>query len=202
MVRISLAVLTLAAAVHATPTSVRPLLVGEAIPSAKVQTLDGKTTDLAKELKGGHTILVFYRGSWCPYCNRQLAALGGIKGKLKELGWKMAAISPDRPELLRETKGKHKIDYELYSDSPCNAARAMGLAFTVEEKKLKKLKKHGIDLLWASGQTHRQLPVPAVYLVGPDGKVLFQYANPNYRVRLDGNILLAAAEAYGPNLSR
>ncbi|PCI40662.1 MAG: antioxidant AhpC [Elusimicrobia bacterium] len=190
--------LLLSVAALAAPDSVRPLLVGETIPSAEITTLDGKKTDMAEELKGSHTILVFYRGGWCPYCNRQLAALGGLKGRLKKLGWEMAAISPDRPELLLETKGKHSIDYALYSDSPCNAARAMGLAFTVEENKYRKMKNYGVDLALASGLTHRQLPIPAVYLVSPNGEVLFQYANPNYKIRLNPKVLLSAAQAYGP----
>ena len=78
------------------------------------------------------------------------------------------------------------------------AARAMGLAFRVDSATLKKYKKYGIDLTRASGRSHNELPVPAVYLVAPDGTVQFQYANPNYKVRLNRRVLLAAAEAYGP----
>ncbi len=193
-----LALLALAVAGHAAPDSVRPLLIGETIPAARVITLEGKETDLAAELKGKHSILVFYRGGWCPYCNRHLSALGAIKGKLKELGWTMAAISPDRPSELLKTKGKNEIDYALYSDDGNAAARAFGLAFTLEKKKLKKYKDHGIDLIWASGKTHDELPVPAVYLIDPEGKVLFQYANQDYKVRLDGDVLMTAAVAYGP----
>ena len=187
-----------AAGIAATAQDVRPIAIGQKIPSVKINTLEGKEVDLAAEMKGTHTILVFYRGGWCPYCNLQLAALGGLKDQLNDLGWKMMAISPDRPELLAETKNKHKLDYRLYSDSGCNAARALGLAFTIDDSRLKKLKSYGIDLLWASGQKQAELPVPAVYLVGADGAVLFQYANPDYKIRLDGDVLLAAATAYGP----
>ncbi len=47
----------------------------------------------------------------------------------------------------------------------------------------------------ASGQTHHQLPVPSVFIVGKDGKIGFSYVNPDYRVRLEGDVMLAAAKA-------
>jgi peroxiredoxin len=74
------------------------------------------------------------------------------------------------------------------------AAKAFGLAFRVDDKGYQRLSGYGIDLEAASGEKHHLLPVPAVYLVGKDGIVQFQYVNPNYRVRLTPEVLLAAAK--------
>jgi len=54
----------------------------------------------------------------------------------------------------------------------------------------------GIDLEKASGQDHHVLPVPSTFLIGADGVIRFQYTNPDYKVRLHPDVLLAAARAY------
>ena len=54
---------------------------------------------------------------------------------------------------------------------------------------------YGIDLEEASGYDHHLLPVPAVFVIDPEGVIDFQYVNPDYRARLDPNVLLAAARA-------
>lgn len=94
---------------------------------------------------------------------------------MKKLGFQILAISPDPPEKLKETAGKNELEYELLSDAKFAAAKGFGIAFQQEGR--------------------RPLPVPAVFIVGTDGRIRFQYVNPNYSVRLDGSVLLAAAKA-------
>jgi peroxiredoxin len=62
-----------------------------------------------------------------------------------------------------------------------------------EISSLNQLKKYGADLEDASGENHHMLPVPAVFLAGTNGVIQFTYANPDYRVRLHPDLLLAAA---------
>jgi hypothetical protein len=82
------------------------------------------------------------------------------------------------------------------------AAVQFGLAWQVPESLVEKYTTYGIDLDAASGQTHRVLPVPAVFVVGTDGVVRFQYVNPDHRVRLDAGVLLAAAKAQMARMSQ
>jgi len=74
------------------------------------------------------------------------------------------------------------------------AARAYGIAFTVDAVGLAQFASFGIDLEAASGETHHQLPVPSVF-VYRDGIMQFQHVNPDYKIRLDGDVLLAAVRA-------
>jgi peroxiredoxin len=55
--------------------------------------------------------------------------------------------------------------------------------------------KFGIDVEAASGDTHHELPVPAVFVLGTDGKIRFEYVNLDYKSRLDPDVLLAMAKA-------
>lgn len=107
---------------------------------------------------------------------------------------RLLAISPDRPAKLRETIEKHKLGFQLLSDSPMRAARAFGIAYKVDDATLKQLRDSGIDLEEASGEKHHQLPVPAVFLVGTDSLIQFEYVNADYRVRLHPDLLVAAAK--------
>jgi len=172
-----------------------PLLPGEAVPMATVRTVEGVETTLSEILSGKMTLLIFYRGGWCPYCNRHLAELQEIEPQLLELGYQIIAISPDRPEKLAPAVAENDLNYRLFSDSRLAAAQAFGLAFTVEKKVVDRYRTMEIDLEEASGESHHMLPVPAAYLIDSTGTILFSYVNPNYRVRVPVSVILAAAEA-------
>lgn len=107
----------------------------------------------------------------------------------------MLAISPDKPAKVKELEAKAKGKYKLLSDAEMKAARALGLAFKVDDDSFKRLKGFGIDLEDASGKTHRLLPVPAVYILDAEGEILFEYINPQYTVRIAPEVVLAAARA-------
>ena len=104
------------------------------------------------------------------------------------------AISPDQPSKLKETIDKHKMGFRLLSDSDMAAARSFRVAYKLDDATLAELKKYNIDVEQASGQKHHTLPVPAVFLVATNGLIQFAYVNPDYKVRLDPELLLAAAK--------
>jgi peroxiredoxin len=126
----------------------------------------------------------------------QLGQLQSGEAELREMGYQILAISPDRPEKMTETVDKHELTYTVLSDHTMEAARAFGIAFRVDSVTVVKYKAFGIDLEEASGEKHHLLPVPAVFIVGTDGIIKFSYANPDYKVRLaPADLLVAAREA-------
>ncbi len=173
---------------------IRPLSVGMKLPSLTLQGVDGEAFDLNKAIKSQHTILIFYRGGWCPYCNRHLGQLQTIESKLRDLGYQILAISADRPGKLAESIDKHKLTYTLLSDHAMKAARSFGIAFRVDDATIEKYKGYGINLEESSGQKHHLLPVPSVFIVGTDSVIKFSYVNPDYKVRLAPEDLLKAAQ--------
>ena len=124
-----------------------------------------------------------------------MGQLAKIESKLTELGYQILAIGADRPEKLKESIAKHSMTYQLLSDSKMIASRAFGVAYRVDDKTLELYKSFGIDLEEASGEEHHQLPVPTAYVLATDGTIRFRYSNPDYKVRVDPDALLAAAEA-------
>lgn len=113
-----------------------------------------------------------------------------------QLGYQIIAASADRPEKLNESIEKNGLKYEVVSDGSQEAAAAFGLAFRVDDETLKRYKGFGIDLNQASGFDHNVLPVPGIFLIGKDGVIDFSYVNPDYRVRLESSVVLAAAKVH------
>ncbi len=176
---------------------VRPLLLGSASPTADLQTLDGSQLSLTQALAGRPTVLVFYRGGWCPFCNLQLSELRHLDGDLQAHGFQLIALSPDRPELLAEAQedAENMAGYRLLSDASGAAMRAFGIAFEVDEATRKRYTEYGIDLAAASGHQHYALPVPAVFVIDAAGVLQFSYVNPDYRTRVPLRLVRAAIEA-------
>ena len=171
-----------------------PIKISEEAPSANLQTIEGKEIDIRNVIKDKKTIIIFYRGGWCPYCSLQLSEIQKIEDQLIELGYKIIAISMDKSENLSATLGKYKMKYELYSDSKANACKAFGIAFTVENDYIQKLKSYNMDLEESSGETHHILPVPGVFITDNKGVIQFEYVNPDYKVRINAQLLLEAAK--------
>ncbi len=172
-----------------------PILIGANVPELMLRTVDDKLFNLNDAIRNKPTVLIFYRGGWCPYCNKQLGQLQEIETEIIKSGYQIIAISPDRPGKLSESIDKYKMNYLLLSDSNMVAAKAFGIAFKLDESTIKKYDGYGIDLVDASGEKHYSLPVPAVFVIGTDGIIKFEYVNPNYKVRLEANILLSVVKA-------
>lgn len=172
-----------------------PIKVGQSLPDLTLHDIEGKAFDLNMAVAKKPTVLIFYRGGWCPYCNVHLADLRKIEGDLKEMGYQMLAISPDLPVNLKKSIEEHGLGYTLISDSKAVAATALGLAFKVDAKTYEKYLSFNINLEKASGETHHALPIPAAILLDTTGMVKFVFAGPDYKTRIDNDVLLAAAKS-------
>jgi peroxiredoxin len=198
---LSLLVLFLgASATHAapladTPEAVTPILIGAHAPSVSVRTLDGQAKPLAGALAGKPSIVVFYRGSWCPFCNLQLSQLNGIQDQLAALGYQILAITPDGAPEITKTLDKHALKYTIYSDPAFEAITAFGVGYRIPEETVRQYHANGVDLPHAPGESAAALPVPSVFIFDANGILQFTYVNPDYRIRLSSELLLAAAKA-------
>lgn len=192
----TLLALGLRASVAPSAAEAVPLAAGARVPAVTVQTVEGAALDLAAAVAQKPTLLIFYRGSWCPYCNRHLAALGEIEPELLRLGYQILAVSPDEAPGLRTAAEKNHLNYRLLSDRAMHAAAAFGLAFRVDTATAEKYRGYKIDLAPVPGEpAARWLPVPAVYVIGRDGVVRFVHTDPDYKARLAPEEVLAAARA-------
>lgn len=177
---------------------VSPLLNGQSIPQIEVTTLQGMSDSLSSVLNGKKTVLFFYRGGWCPFCNTQMGQLKKIESKLNMMGFQLVGVSTDSPGDLKKSMEEHQFSYQLLSDYHSTLSTAFGLSFFASEKTteryIAKMNLSNPLQKNEAGEERLVLPVPAIYVIDSKGLVQFNYVNPNFKVRLHENLLLKAAE--------
>lgn len=186
-----------AALLRAEPVT-QPLKIGDTVPDVSLLTLENTRVDLRRLVARKPTVLIFYRGGWCPFCTAHLQALAGVEAEIQRAGAQLIAISMDQPEVLRATPQREELGYTLLSDRDAAAARAFGIAFRVDDATVEKYRGYGIDLEAASGRNHHLLPHPAVFVVSPKGVIRFAHVNPDYRSRLEPGRILEAVRSTSP----
>jgi len=167
------------------PEDISPLLIGEILPDCNLINKEGEIINLNNKIKKMNTVLVFYRGGWCPYCNRQLSGLAASEADIIKLGYQIIAVSPDDYRNLKPTINKDHVNYELYSDPNGKFIQQLGIAFTTSPRSMEYISKKTI------GKTTEILPVPTVLVVNTKGEILFEYISPNYKQRISPQLLLA-----------
>lgn len=164
---------------------ISPLLIGEKIPQVKLTDAIGHIYDLNKAVSSKPTILIFYRGGWCPYCNLQLSGLQEIEEELRKTGYQIIAVSTDK---LKQSMEKGKLSYTLLSDADLSFAKQLGIAFKAPEAYHKMLIK-----TTAEKNTDMLLPVPSVFILNKKKEIRFEYIEPNFKERISPELLKAVA---------
>lgn len=185
-------------AIAETATQVTPLLNGQYVPNVEVTTLSGDIQPLQKVLNNKKTILFFYRGGWCPFCNTQMGQLKQIEPQLQALGFQLIGISTDNVQDLQKSIGKHELNYQLLADFNSVTSQAFGLAYftsqKVTDRYLSAMQLKNPLQTNAAEAKRLVLPVPAIYVIDDQGLVQFNYVNINYQIRLHEELLLKAAQ--------
>ena len=88
------------------------LSVGAMAPTFKSVDQFSNTFDLEDQLKEGPVGLMFYRGHWCKYCNRQLEELSDSLALIIEKGASVVAVTPEVMEFVDETSKKFNNVFE------------------------------------------------------------------------------------------
>lgn len=174
----------------AKPEDVSPLLIGENIPAIHALDATGNDFDLNAAIARQPTLLIFYRGGWCPYCNKQLSGLQEIENELKKIGYQIIAISTDSPDNLKVSATKNKLDYTLLSDADLTISKQFGLAYKapVAYDKLLPTSSGGKNI-------EKLLPVPSVFIISKKGNIRFEYINVDFKQRINPDLLKAVAQA-------
>jgi peroxiredoxin len=141
-----------------TTTTLTP---GDTFPALTLDLPGGDT--LALPLPGEYTVVLFYRGSWCPYCNAQLRAFQRARDKLAESGAHVVALSIDDEATTQATIDKHGLTFPVgHSADPRALAAETGAVVNADG-----------GYVESTG-----------FIVGPDGKVLVSVYSTNAIGRL------------------
>lgn len=165
------------------PDKPKGLKAGTMAPLFSLMDQNGSNTDLKTMLTKGPVVLIFYRGQWCPYCNKYLSHLEDSLNMIKAKGGQVLAISPEMQESIEQTVSKTKASYPVLHDAGLKVMKAYDVAFSVDTTTVARYKKFNIDFDKANGQNGANLPVPATYVIGTDGKIKYVFFNEDYKKR-------------------
>lgn len=161
----------------------RILQVGHAAPDFTLPDHDGNPVALASLLAKGPVVVVFFRGRWCPFCVGQLEALNEFLPQIQAAGASLIAISPQTVKQCFFMRDQHKLGFPLLSDAGNSVSRQFGLVYRVPDSQRELYARTFVNLPFLNGDASWELPLPAMYVIAPGGKVLYAAADPDYTVR-------------------
>lgn len=183
MKKILLFVFMLTTAVVFAQEAPEGLFIGSKAPDFKGKDQNDQEIKLKDLLKKGKVVLVFYRGQWCPYCNRQLSALQDSLQLIVDKGATLLAVSPEKSEMIDKTVEKTKAAYSVIHDKDLKIMKAYDVEFEVPENTVTRYRNAGIDLEKANGENGKYLPVPAVYIIDKESTVTYRFFDKDYKKR-------------------
>lgn len=159
------------------------LFIGSKAPDFKAKDQNGNEVRLKDLLKKGKVVLVFYRGQWCPYCNRELSRLQDSIQLIKDKGATVVAVSPEKQESIAATVEKTKAEYPVLYDEGLKIMKAYDVEFEVPENTITRYRNANIDIEKNNGANGKYLPVPAVYIIDKESTVTYRFFDTDYKKR-------------------
>ena len=174
----------------------RILPVGATAPAFELSDFSGRKVRSADLLALGPVILNFFRGRWCPYCVTELETWRDLYPALRERGALVVGLSPQTQRQSDFTASQHTIPFPLLVDAGCAVAENFGLVWTVPDYLQKYYRSILVNIPFVNGDESWGLPLPATYVLGQDGKVLYAEAHADFRVRPEPEDVLRVLPAF------
>jgi len=155
--------------------------VGDQAPDFTLRDLEGNQITLSSSRGKYSTVLVFYRGYWCPFCARQLAELRSLLKENEEV--RLLAVSVDDRDKTKElvakitSDGNGPVNYMLLSDPEHKVIDAYGLHDPAYD-----------------GTKFDGIPHPAVYVIDKKGRVTWAKVESDYKIRPSNADIRAALD--------
>jgi peroxiredoxin len=166
--------------------------VGEPMPSFLLPDEQGRLVRLDDLLSKGPVALAFHRGHWCPYCRINIDALARAEEEVAADHRHIAAIVPDRQRFAMWLKSDAKAPFPVLTDMDNGYAMSLGLAIYVGDELKDMMARSGWDPSVSQGTDNWMLPIPATFVIGTDGIVQARFVDPDYRVRMVIEDMVAA----------
>jgi peroxiredoxin len=144
---------------------------------ATVANGDVEAFDLTDALGDGPVVLAFFPGAYTPPCSNEMVALQDHIDEFHEAGATVLGVSADSAFSLNSFREEYDLEFDLVSDMDREAIDAYGLRIDIEE----------LGLLGVSNR--------AVYVLGGDGTVSYEWTTDDPTVEPDYEELLEAVRA-------
>ncbi len=164
--------------------------VGDTIPNGNFKNIQNEDVQLSHFHTSDYLILNFYRGGWCPYCNMELREYEKLKDDFDKISTQIVSISAEQANLANETSQKNVLTHAVLTDVDAKFMKQLGIVFALSEDAKRNFKGFGMDFTQIHGNENYELPVPAVYVLDSNFKVVFKHFEEDYMTRLEPSELL------------
>ena len=138
----------------------------------------------ASELRGRPTVLLFYRGNWCPLCMAQVGEIAGRWREIEALGAQVVLVSPQDEGHTRKLAARHGVGFRYLRDEGLEAASRLGI-----------VNPDGTPAGMIGYDSDTVLPTLVV--TDAEGRIVYADQTDNYRVRPTPDTVLNALRAAG-----
>ncbi|CAI2073329.1 AhpC/TSA family protein [Serratia marcescens] len=171
------------------------LTVGDAAPGFILPDSENRPCSSAALLAKGPLVISFYRGVWCPYCTLDLQALQAALPAITHHGAQLVAISPQSAVHNRQAARDHALTFPLLSDAGNRLAAQFGLRYRLPDALIALYQQRlGLDLAQFNQDDSWTLPLPARFVITPDGRIVYAEAHADYTRRPEPQALLSVLE--------
>jgi peroxiredoxin len=162
-------------------------------PIIKTKSVTGEKINTEQLLKKGPVVVLFYRGEWCPVCNRYLSELNKSLSQIKEKGATVLVISPESNVNAQKTLENTKSGFIFISDASLKICNDFDVLFDVTQKYQDRIQKNlNTDIAENNNKKNAQLPVPATFIIDTNGKIIYKQFDYNYKNRANAKDILNA----------
>jgi len=161
----------------------RILSTGAKAPKFVLPDSSGRLVHSSDLLVLGPLIISFFRGRWCPYCVTELEVWRDLYPVVRERKALLVAISPQTSRQSDFTRDQHSIPFPILFDEGCRVGEQFGLAYTIPKFHQKHYRSVLVNLPFVNGDETWRLVLPATYVIGPAGAILFAQGHADFRVR-------------------
>jgi peroxiredoxin len=161
------------------------LEVGKQLPEFSLKDIAGKVIS-SKEIGSQASLIMFYRGNWCPLCMAQIKEVAAQYRELESRGIKIYMVSPQSVGQTDSLAKRFDVNMNFLIDEDNKAADS-----------LKIIAKNGLPMgLQALGYDSDTV-MPTVVMTNSAGKIIFADLTDNYRVRPEPEDFLRVFDEQG-----
>jgi peroxiredoxin len=161
---------------HPVPEILRP---GKPLPEFRAFDEQGNPLR-STQLAGSPAVILFVRGSWCPFCNEQVENLTAYYKDIVSLGARLILVTPKPLETTRRVARFFEVEFDFWLDESLDAAEKLGLLHTAAVP-AEFRKEYGSDTVW-----------PTALVVDRSGIIRYTELSKHIHDRPDPKVLLHA----------
>lgn len=167
--------------------------VGERLPEAVLYDADGRQVRLSDALGAAAAIIIFYRGSWCPYCSIALKTYQReLRPVVEAFGTRLIAISPQEPDSAVRAARDEGLHFALYADKGNALAARLGIVTGGSPEAVRAQAALGIDVAGMNMDGTGGIPFPTVVVADARGTIRLIDVRVDYTTRTETSDIIDA----------